>query len=127
MDKISKKLNQFAEVLELILAVIIGIAVVIGIGTAIKHIFSISNLELITYDSFKELLSYILILVIGVEFILMLITHSATKITQLVVFVIARKMLIYGHNMLDMLLGSLAVAVIFGTLKFFSVEDEQLE
>lgn len=127
MDKISKKLNQFAEVLELILAVIIGIAVVIGIGTAIKHIFSISNLELITYDSFKELLSYILILVIGVEFILMLLTHSATKITQLVVFVIARKMLIYGHNMLDMLLGSLAVAVIFGTLKFFSVEDEQLE
>ncbi len=127
MDKISKKLNQFAEVLELILAVIIGIAVVIGIGTAIKHIFSISNLELITYDSFKEFLSYILILVIGVEFILMLLTHSATKITQLVVFVIARKMLIYGHNMLDMLLGSLAVAVIFGTLKFFSVEDEQLE
>ncbi|HEY4543441.1 MAG TPA: hypothetical protein VIG40_02255 [Tissierellaceae bacterium] len=127
MDKISKKLNQFAEVLELILAVIIGIAVVIGIGTAVKNIFSISNLELITYDSFKEFLSYILILVIGVEFILMLLTHSATKITQLVVFVIARKMLIYGHNMLDMLLGSLAVAVIFGTLKFFSVEDEQLE
>ena len=39
---------------------------------------------------------------------LMIINHSTKAILELILFVIARKMLIYSHTMLDLVLGTLA-------------------
>lgn len=118
-EKLSTKLYEFAHILELILAIFIAIGVVIGFVGLVNHLIEFYQSDVsMSYDVFKHFLSYVLILVVGVEFILMLLTHSIKVTAELIVFVIARKMLIYGSTMLDMVLGSLALAITFGTLKF---------
>lgn len=125
-ERISNKLYHFAHILELILAVFIAIGVLLGFIDLIKYLMEIFSADIsISYDVFKHFLSYVLLLVVGVEFILMLLTHSIKTIGELVVFVIARKMLIYGSSMLDMVLGSLAIAIIFATIRFLFSEVEE--
>lgn len=127
-EKLSQKLYKFAHLLELVLAVFIAIGVIIGLIDLVKNLMDFYTVDsIISYDVFKHLLSYALLLVIAVEFILMLLTHSIKVIGELVIFVIARKMLIYGNNMLDMLLGALALAIMFGTLRLTVYNFEKKE
>lgn len=124
-ETLSKNLYNFAHILELVLAAFIAIGVLIGLIDVIKLIIEIFSADIeLTYDIFKHFLSYILLLVVAVEFILMLLTHSIKTIGELIVFVIARKMLIYGSSMLDMVLGALAIACIFATLKYLTPKFE---
>jgi hypothetical protein len=124
-ERISNRLCSIANTLEMILAVFIGIGILLGFIDVFKYLREIyvSDID-ISYDLFRNFLSYILILVVGVEFILMLLTHSIKTIGELVVFVIARKMLVYGHSMLDMVLGALAIAIIFATIRFLFPESK---
>ncbi|MBC8590871.1 hypothetical protein [Wansuia hejianensis] len=127
-EKLSQKLYKFAHLLELVLAVFIAIGVIIGLIDLVKNLMDFYTVDsIISYDVFKHLLSYALLLVIAVEFILMLLTHSIKVIGELAIFVIARKMLIYGNNMLDMLLGALALAIMFGTLRLTVYNFEKKE
>lgn len=124
-ERISNRLCSIANTLEIILAVFIGIGILLGFIDVFKYLREIylSDID-ISYDLFRNFLSYILILVVGVEFILMLLTHSIKTIGELVVFVIARKMLVYGHSMLDMVLGALAMAIIFATIRYLFPESK---
>lgn len=119
MERFSRKLYKFAYILELILAAFIAIGVVIGLIGLVSNLIEFYTSDTsISYDVFKHFLSYVLLLVVAVEFILMLLTHSIKATAELVVFVIARKMLIYGSNMLDMVLGALALAITFAAIRF---------
>lgn len=125
-EKISTKLYKFAYFLELVLAIFIAIGVIIGLVGIIKYIYEIYRSDTsMSYDIFKQFLSYVLILVVGIEFILMLLTHSIESTAKLVIFLITRKMLIYGSNMKDMLLGSLALAIVFAILKYLIYRQEE--
>lgn len=120
-EKFSEGLYKFAQILELILAVFIAIGIVVGIINLANYLIEFYNSKApISYDIFRQFLSYVLILVVGVEFILMLLTHSIKTTAELVVFVIARTMLIHGKSMIDMVLGALALAIIFGIIKFLT-------
>lgn len=124
-ERISNRLCSIANTLEIILAAFIGIGILLGFIDVFKYLSEIYLSDVyMSYDLFRDFLSYILILVAGVEFILMLLTHSIKTIGELVVFVIARKMLVYGHSMLDMVLGALAIAIIFATIKFLFPESK---
>ena len=124
-ERISNRLCSIANTLEIILAAFIGIVILLGFIDVFKYLREIYLSDVyMSYDLFKNFLSYILILVVGVEFILMLLTHSIKTIGELVVFVIARKMLVYGHSMLDMVLGALAIAIIFATIRFLFPESK---
>lgn len=123
MKQLSDSLHKFAEFLELVIAIVIAVAVIGGIIGSITQMINVGGFSNITYHGFKEFLAYILILVVGVEFILMLLTHSINRIVELVVFVIARKMLVYGGSMLDMLLASAAIAIVFATIKYLQLDN----
>lgn len=119
--KFSEKLYKFAQILELILAAFIAIGIVVGFLNLANYLVEFYNSKApISYDIFREFLSYVLILVVGVEFILMLLTPSIRTTAELVVFVIARMMLIYGKSMKDMVLGALALAIVFFIIKFLT-------
>lgn len=125
MHKLSEKLEELAEFLEIVLAIIITIGVIVGLAKGVSFIKDFTDISALSYESFKEFLKYILMLVVGVEFVLMLLTHSIDRIVELVVFVIARKMLVYGSSMLDMVLGSIAVAVVFATIKYLKPNNKK--
>lgn len=125
MHKLSEKFEELAEFLEIVLAIIITIGVIVGLAKGVSFIKDFTDISALSYESFKEFLKYILMLVVGVEFVLMLLTHSIDRIVELVVFVIARKMLVYGSSMLDMVLGSIAVAVVFATIKYLKPNNKK--
>ena len=121
MSKMSERYEKLAdglEVLLLILVMMLVVGVSIGLINAAKMLVSIYKVDSASaYENFTVFLSYVLILVVGIEFVLMLITPSLEKTLNLVVYVVTRKMLIYGTSMLDMFLGSLAIFLVFATIK----------
>ena len=72
-------------------------------------------------------MGHVLLLVMGVELIGMLISHSARATIELILYVIARKMLIYGETMTDMMFGAISVAVVFLTAKYFTSRKTEQE
>ena len=127
-EKISNKLYSFAKSLELILALFLALGVLIGLIDVVKYLLKIIISDAnISYDLFRDFLAHVLLLVVAVEFILLLRTYSIEIIGELIVFIITRKMLIHGESMMDMVLGALAIAIIFATLKFFIPKIEILK
>lgn len=124
---IVKKLEEYTYVLEMVLTVMLAIGIAIGLIDIVKYyveIFTHGAEE--TYDIFKHFLAHTLLLVVGIELMLMLLSHSTNAILELVLFVIARKMLIYGETMLDLVLGTLAIAGVFAILKYLAPKKDLL-
>lgn len=124
---IVKKLEEYTYVLEMVLTVMLAIGIAIGLIDIVKYyveIFTHGADE--TYNIFKHFLAHTLLLVVGIELMLMLLSHSTNAILELVLFVIARKMLIYGETMLDLVLGTLAIAGVFAILKYLAPKKDLL-
>lgn len=122
-----KTLKRFIVILEVIVALIIAVAVIIGIPDLFKYIVIIlSEPKNISYEAFGAFLKHVLILVVGLEMIMMIVTHSHESILTLVLFVIARKMLVYADSMIDIFIGTVSIAIIFFVLKFFAGDDKLL-
>lgn len=115
--KILKK-STFA--IEMVLTAIIGIVIIISVKDLLWYLPTIWNTSTVaSYSLVKDFLGHVLLLVVAVEMMLMLLNHSMFAITELVVFVIARKMLIYANTMMDLLLGTLSLMVVYATFKYF--------
>jgi len=67
---------------------------------------------------FKRILSTVLALVIGVEFIKMLYKHTPETVIDVLLFAIARYIVIYHDNTLDLLIGAIAIVGLFAAKKF---------
>lgn len=118
-NPILKKIDNAAFMLEIVLALFLIVGVIIGMKDIFSYLRAIYTTPAIeTYDIFKQFLAHILLLVVGIELILMLVSHSIDSIIEFILFVIARKMLIYADTMLDLLLGTLAIAILFLTIKY---------
>lgn len=128
MKEFSKKLYSIANLLELLVAVFLAISAIIGFIDLVKYLIEIIQSDMhSSYELFHEFLSHTLLIIVAIEFILMLVTHSTKRIGELVVFVIARKLLIYGHSMLDMVLGAAAIGIIFATLRYLVPNTKEEE
>src|SRR6056297_1732368 len=115
------KLEGFTYVLEIVLTILLAIGISIGLIDIVKYIFEIFQTGAHgSYDVFKHFLAHTLLLVVVIELMLMLLSHSTNAILELVLFVIARKMLIYAETMMDLVLGTIAIAIIYVILKYLS-------
>jgi len=98
------------------------IASALLIVIAIK-IFEISS-EMLGFEiviikmNFEKILSAVLTLVIGVEFIKMLCKHTPKTVIDVLLFAIARYIVIYHDDTVDLLIGAVAIAGLFAAKKF---------
>ena len=122
IDENFKKIIHWIEV---IIAVILMLGIVIGLIDLIKYLLEILKSPPIeSYDLFQAFLGHALLLIVGAELISMILYHSNRALLQLLLFVIARKMLIYAHTMADLVLGSIAIAIVFATLYLIKSDRE---
>ncbi len=122
-----KGLKRFIIILEVIISLIIAIAVIMGIPDLFRYIVVIlSEPKNVSYEAFGSFLKHVLMLVVGLEMIMMIVTHSHESILTLILFVIARKMLVYADSMVDIFIGTVSIAIIFFVLKFFAGNDKLL-
>lgn len=121
---VEDKIEKVTYVIEMIIAVLLAVGIIIGLVDLVKYFGELLFASPVdSYDLFQGFLGYALILIVGVELILMILYHSTKAILELVLFVIARKMLIYAATMTDLIWGTLAIAIVFATLRFLVQKD----
>lgn len=124
LKNIEKSMKYFIMWIEILLAGFIIITVLLSakdIVVLIQEVFVTEASE--SYKLLQGLLAHILLLVVGLELALMLITHSAGNVLEVILYAIARKMLISSSNIMDILLGVIALAIIFIVDKYFHTKD----
>ncbi|WP_232217673.1 hypothetical protein [Falseniella ignava] len=121
--KFEKFLGKTAFMLEYIIAIFVIIGIFIGFTQFTDFIPGLYHASLDqSYQVFQNFLAYALLLIVGVELILMIMNHSAYSMLELILFVIARKMLIYAHTMMDLVLGTVAILIVFIIMRFLASE-----
>jgi len=121
---IEKKLSRVIKWIEVILAILIMMAVFLSGKDLINIIYKVYVTEAInSYDIFQKFLSHLLLLVVGLELALMLIKHTPANVLEVMLYAIARKMLIYTNTTTDILIGVIALALIFIIDKYFHTKD----
>ncbi|MDO4595065.1 MAG: transporter associated domain-containing protein [Tissierellia bacterium] len=92
-----------------------------------RYIYEIIlNHQHLSYEVFGDFLKHVLMLVVGLELMIMILNHSYESILTLVLFVIARKMLVYAESMNEILIGTISIALIFFVLKFLLKDNKML-
>lgn len=116
------RLQSLLYALEFAMAVTIIIGIVTSVPDLFKYMVDIvHSTKGSSYELFQSFLSHVLLMVIGLEFVAMLINHEEYQIIYIMIMVVARKMLIYGDNTQDLFIGVLAIAVLFIVRKYFTI------
>ena len=116
------RLQGLLYALEFAMAVTIIIGIVTSVPDLFKYMVDIAHsTKGSSYELFQSFLSHVLLMVIGLEFVAMLINHEEYQIIYIMIMVVARKMLIYGDNTQDLFIGVLAIAVLFIVRKYFTI------
>ena len=115
-------LQRLLYAFEFAMAVIIFVGIIVSLPDLFKYMLEIVNsAQAHSYKLFQSFLAHVLLMVIGLEFVAMLITHEEYQVIYIMIMVVARKMLIYGDNTRDLFIGVLAIAVLFVVRKYFTI------
>lgn len=125
--KLKEKIEVAIKAVEIIICVSILFSLILSIPILVKYAISVIKASDFkqNYDLLNEFLKFALLLVVGIELIEMILTRSHEAILTLILFVIARKMLLYSVDLIDILVGSLSIGLIFVIIKFV-VKDDSL-
>jgi len=124
LKKLEKAMKNFILWIEILLAAFIIVTVILSGKDIIVLIHKVFMTEAsASYEILQGLLTHILLLVVGLELALMLITHSAGNVLEVILYAIARKMLISSSNTMDILLGVISLAIIFAVDKYLHTRD----
>ena len=116
LHSFSVALHWFEVVIGAICVVFVGLgtAYLIAEGAHFHHTLKTVGL----HAGFEELLSDLLLLVVGVELAIMLVRRTPESLVEVMFFVIARKMLIKTGAIYELLIGVVALAGLFAIRKY---------
>ena len=116
-------LKKLTKVMEFVIAVVLACGIIIMIGQLVLSIGELPDLN--TYPNYEDLLTACFNLIIGVELIRMLYLHTPVTVFEVLLFAIARQVIIDHSSPLNSLIGVVAIAILFATRKFlFAPFDE---
>lgn len=124
-DDVTNITIKWLELMTELLEIIISIVILVGFFMALIPIIAdmpglLSNQN---QYSFEVFLNYTFTLVIGIEFVRMLVKHTPGSALQVLLFAIARHLVLDGGSGMDLLLGVVAIAGIFAVRKFLYVHS----
>lgn len=119
---------KIAYIFESILAMVVLIAVFLGTIDVLRMIWQAYIVEfdtIVQYSQLNDMLGQILLLVIGVELVVMLSLHIPGALIEVLLYAIARKMLLLpkSEGMGDVLIGVIAIAGLFAIRKYLLTND----
>jgi len=126
-QRLRSQISSGASYVEIYLTAVILIGVVFFSVDIIAELVNIAR-TFPHYDfTIDEFLSHVLSLIIAIEFIKMLAKHTPSSAIEVLLFAIARNIIVNEGSMLDSLIGVIAIAVLFGVRYYLSnipvVED----
>lgn len=118
-------LRKVSTFLELFISLMLAVGITL---LAIKLAFSLRNIPYLDiYPNYEDLLETCFNLIIGVELIRMLYQHRPSTVFEVLLFAIARQIIIDHANPINSLVGVIAIAILFATRKFLFSEFEESE
>ncbi|CEM61765.1 transporter [Treponema phagedenis] len=121
-QNLRRMINQTASYSEIIIAGIMLVGIILLSVRAFSGIVTIIT-TFFTEDSIppvSEFLSIVFELVIGIEFIKMLVKRTPASAIEVLLYTIARKLVADHGSMLESLLGVVAIAILFATRKYLN-------
>ncbi len=116
LDILAEFLHWFEVGLAALSVVFVGLGVLFLLGELLD--FQQTLVDTTLRNSFEDVLSDILLLVVGIELALMLVRRTPEALIEVMFFVVARKMLITADSFWDLILGVAALAGLFAIRKY---------
>lgn len=131
IKKHNKRLLKLSKNFETILSIVILILVLLGMVDLIRSVYQAYIIDFsnpVQYSQLNSFLAEALLLVIGVELVVMLSLHIPGVLLEVLLYAIARKLILLPKTagMFDLLLGVIAIAILFAIRKYLISPDEQL-
>lgn len=121
-----RKLNEIIYTIsrytEIVLSAIMLLVIITLIVPMLYNFLRIPLLD-ITPGQFTEFLGNALTLLIGVEFVKMLAKHTAENLLEVLMFAIARQMVVEHLNMGETLIGVVTIGIIFAIRKYLLLKN----
>ena len=120
-SKLKKGLIYFDKIaigFEIVIAGLLLVVIAIKLFDTIMEVTG-TDILIISME-FNALLSAAFALVIGVEFVRMLFKHTPEAVIDVLLFALARHVIIYYEGMTSLLVGVFSIAVLFATKKYLS-------
>ena len=123
-QKIQKKMFEFCYLLELLISCVIAV-VILGVRLFLEMI----NLSVFSGGDkiLETILDKAMILAIGVEFIKMLCRHTPETVVEVLLFAIARQLVLVHKSALDILIEVAAIAALFAIRKYLLTKRDERE
>ncbi|MBQ8590450.1 MAG: hypothetical protein IJ486_08385 [Firmicutes bacterium] len=124
--QITEKLNKIILRTSTVLEWIISLTILLAVGIGLIDLFIEYEVFSLDFSTVKldEMLPKFLNLVVGLEFIKMIMVHSHGAILEVLMFATARQ-LILDHSMEGHLLGVVAIAGLFAIWRFLYDQNEE--
>lgn len=120
IKKLSNRLEKVLNGFEIGIAILLLVVIVIKI---IETYLNLAGVAISVFDmDFLEILSSTLGFVIGVEFVKMLCKHTPESVVDVLLFTVARQMVVYHSNAWDLMIGVVVIAMLFGTKRFLIIK-----
>ena len=113
-------LYEIAFYLELAAAALVILLIVCQVIGLAVDMFSDVN-KLTNSESFNRFLALALNIVVGIEFLKMLCRHSMDAVIEVLLFTLARQLIVTQHSMLEGLLCIIGIAILFVVRKFLFI------
>ena len=130
IKKNDKRLLTISKRFEIALSIILLILVLLGMMDLIRSVYQAYIVDFanpVEYTQLNGFLAEALLLVIGVELVVMLSLHIPGVLLEVLLYAIARKLILLpkSSGMGDLLLGILAIGVIFTIRKYLMSPQER--
>jgi len=118
MKKMVKVLQQICRILELVVAVFVLIGILTAIISLLKDEIKLFEELLSDMSTFRHYLEKIFVLVIGIEFLEMLCHPNSDNVIQVLIFLVARHMIVGETTPYEDFVSVLSIAVLFILRKY---------
>lgn len=109
-------LKHLSNILEFVISFMLAIGIILLCFRVAVSIYNIPDLN--AWPNYEDLLETCFNLIIGVELIKMMYSHSPQTVFEVLLFAIARQIIIDHSSIWSSLVGVCAIAVLFATRKF---------
>lgn len=123
--KVGHFFTHVIRVLEAIASAIIIIVIIVMMINIVQDIFFANSLWDMTSTQFNDFLGTFLSLIVGLEFVILLTRHRAKDLVEVIMFAIARQIIVEHFNMIEMLVGVGALAGLFAIRKYLLLSDKE--
>lgn len=123
---IQKKIFELSYYIEVLIAVILSLALII---LSVKLLLAIAKIAVLGEEiaALEYFLECAMTLAVGVEFIKMLCKHTPSTVIEILLFAIARQMVVEHMGAFDTLIGILSIAILFATRKYLFIRTDHVK